>query len=63
MSPGHSIPPAIVILDAHTVNPGDNPWDELAALGELVTYDRSAPGEILERARDAEILLTNKTPV
>ena len=35
--------------------------DELQALGECSIYDRTAPGEVLERAASAEILLTNKT--
>ena len=51
----------IVVLDGHTLNPGDNPWDELAALGELVVHDRSAPDEIVPRARGAAVALTNKT--
>ena len=51
----------IVVLDGHTLNPGDNPWDGLAALGELTVHDRSAPGEIVPRARGAEVVLTNKT--
>ena len=51
----------IVVLDGYTLNPGDNPWDEIAAQGEFVCHDRTAPEEILERSRDADILLTNKT--
>src|SRR5689334_22297782 len=53
--------PRIVVLDGQTVNPGDNPWDALAELGELVVYERSARAEIEGRARGADILLTNKT--
>lgn len=51
----------IVVLDGHTLNPGDNPWDELAALGELTVHVRSAPDEVVPRARGAEVVLTNKT--
>ncbi len=51
----------IVVLDGYTLNPGDNPWDEIAAHGDFVCHDRTAPEEILERSRDADILLTNKT--
>jgi glycerate dehydrogenase len=51
----------IVVLDGYTLNPGDNPWDDLARLGELRVYDRTAPGEVVVRARDAHIALTNKT--
>ena len=52
----------IVVLDGHTLNPGDNPWDEVAKLGELSVHDRTPNARIVERARDAEIALTNKTP-
>ena len=51
----------IVVLDGATLNPGDNPWDALAALGELTVHARSAHGEIVPRARGAEVVLTNKT--
>jgi len=53
----------IVVLDGYTLNPGDNPWDELAELGELVVYDRTKQAELLARAQGAQILLTNKTPI
>lgn len=51
----------IVVLDGHTVNPGDNPWDPIARLGSLTVFERTPPEEIVGRARDAEIVLTNKT--
>lgn len=51
----------IVVLDGYTLNPGDNPWTELANLGELVVHERSAPAEVVERARGAQIVITNKT--
>jgi len=51
----------IVVLDGHTVNPGDNPWDEIAKLGELTVFDRTPEELVVERGREAEILLTNKT--
>lgn len=53
----------MVVLDGSTVNPGDNPWDELAALGSLTVYDRTRPEDIVRRAREAEVVLTNKTPL
>lgn len=53
----------IVVLDGYTVNPGDNPWDELARSGDLEVFDRTPPERVLERARDAEVLVTNKTPL
>ncbi|HVO27841.1 MAG TPA: D-2-hydroxyacid dehydrogenase [Candidatus Margulisiibacteriota bacterium] len=53
----------IVVLDGHTLNPGDNPWDELAQLAELTVYERTPPEQIAPRAGDADIVLTNKTPL
>lgn len=53
----------IVVLDGYTMNPGDNPWDAVAALGTLEVYDRSAPEEIVPRARGAHIVITNKAPL
>ena len=53
----------ITVLDGYTLNPGDNPWKPLEELGELVVYDRSMATDIIERSRDADILLTNKTPI
>ena len=53
----------IVVLDGYALNPGDNPWDAVAALGDLTVYDRTAQEEILCRSAGAEILMTNKTPL
>ncbi|NQU11328.1 D-2-hydroxyacid dehydrogenase [bacterium] len=53
----------IVVLDGHTLNPGDNPWEAVAALGDLTVHERTPPDQIVARARDAEIVLTNKTPL
>ena len=54
---------SMVILDGHTLNPGDLSWSPLEALGPLVCHARTPPGEILRRSEPAEILLTNKTPL
>ena len=51
----------IVVLDGHTLNPGDLTWKELEAVGACEVYERTAPGETLGRSADAEIILTNKT--
>ena len=51
----------IVVLDGHTLNPGDLSWDALASLGELAVHDRTAPDEVMARAAGAEIVITNKT--
>lgn len=51
----------IVVLDGYTLNPGDNPWDPIARLGNLRVYDRTPAEAIVERAREAPVVLTNKT--
>lgn len=53
----------IVVLDGYALNPGDNPWDDLADTGELTVYDQTPEDKIVERAAEAEIVLTNKTPL
>lgn len=53
----------IVILDGYALNPGDNPWTPLEALGNLTIYDRTPPDCIVERARHADIVITNKAPL
>ena len=55
--------PEIVLLDGHTMNPGDLSWEPLERLGRLTRYARSAGSEVAERAAGAAIVLTNKTPV
>lgn len=51
----------IVVLDGYTLNPGDLTWKDLESLGQCTVYDRSAPEEVVPRAKDTEIILTNKT--
>ena len=53
----------IIVLDGYTLNPGDNPWDAVAALGELTVYERTPMDQIVDRVGRAEIVLTNKTPL
>lgn len=53
----------LVCLDGYTVNPGDNPWAPVEALGSLTVYPRTPADQVLERAAEAEVLLTNKTPL
>jgi glycerate dehydrogenase len=53
----------IVVLDGHTLNPGDNPWTEVERWGELTVYERTPVEEIIARAAEAEIVLTNKAPL
>lgn len=53
----------IVILDGYTENPGDLCWEGFEKLGELTVYDRTSDKEVNERIGDAEIVITNKTPI
>lgn len=54
----------LVILDGYTENPGDLSWDWLNELvDEYTVYDKTPDELIYERAKDAEILVTNKTPL
>ncbi len=53
----------IVVLDGYTLNPGDLSWEGLEKLGELTVYDRTSADQVVERAKDAEIIFTNKTPL
>lgn len=53
----------IVVLDGYAANPGDLSWDALKALGECIVYDRTTPAELPERAKDADVLLTNKVVI
>jgi len=53
----------IVILDGYTENPGDLSWGGFEAIGELKVYDRTPPEQIIERIGDAEVVITNKTPL
>ena len=55
--------PKIVVLDGYTLNPGDLSWGALEALGDVTVYDRTPDDQIMERAKGAQIILTNKTPL
>ncbi len=53
----------IVVLDGYTENPGDLSWEGFEKLGSLVVYDRTKTEEVVDRIGDAEIVITNKTPI
>ena len=53
----------VVILDGYTTNPGDCSWDSIAKFGSLDVYERSVVSEIQQRAVNADVVLTNKTPL
>lgn len=50
----------ICVLDGYALNTGDLNWDDIAAYGQFTLYDRTAPEQVVERAKDADILLINK---
>jgi glycerate dehydrogenase len=52
----------IVVLDGHTLNPGDLDWSELETMGDVTIHPRTAPGEVVERCAQAEAVLLNKVP-
>jgi len=53
----------IVVLDGYTLNPGDLSWDRIKKLGDTVVYDYTPFDKTVERAKGAEIVFTNKTPL
>src|SRR5580765_437437 len=53
----------IVVLDGYALNPGDLSWDKIKQMGDLTVFDRTPADKVFDRAKDAEIILTNKTPV
>jgi glycerate dehydrogenase len=58
----------IVVLDGFAENPGDLSWEPVSSMGDFTVYDRTSNGPrdiglIIERAKDAEIVFTNKTPI
>jgi glycerate dehydrogenase len=53
----------IVVLDGYAENPGDLTWEGLEKLGKLVIYDRTEEGKIIDRIKNAEIVIVNKTKI
>lgn len=53
----------IVVLDGHALNPGDLSWSGFEKFGDVIVHERTSPDKFLERAKDADVLFTNKTPV
>ena len=52
-----------VILDGYTENPGDISWETIENLVDLTVYPRTSPDEIIERGKDADILIVNKVAI
>ncbi|MBM3866912.1 MAG: D-2-hydroxyacid dehydrogenase [Verrucomicrobia bacterium] len=55
--------PRLVVLDGHTLNPGDLSWAALEALGDCTIYAHTPPADVIARAAGAAVVLTNKTPL
>lgn len=50
----------IVVLDGYTTVGDDLNWSGFEKLGDFVYYDRTAPEDVIPRAKDADILIDNK---
>ena len=50
----------IVVLDGYTTTGEDLNWSEFEKLGDFVYYDRTAPDEVIARAKEADIVIDNK---
>ena len=50
----------IVILDGETLNPNDLDWREISALGDTTIYVQTPPEKVIERSKDADVLIINK---
>lgn len=53
----------IVVLDGYTLNPGDISWEGFEALGDFTCHERTPAKEIVQRIGDADVAITNKTPI
>ncbi len=50
----------IAVLDGYTLTQDDLSWEGLTELGDCTIYDRTRAEQIIPRAREAQIVLTNK---
>lgn len=54
----------IVNLDAYTIHLNDLGWSELARLGELTTYERTAPDDVISRIGNDDVAVyTSKVKI
>lgn len=54
----------IVCLDGHTLySVTDSRWERFKALAEVVVFERTSPDMVVERAKGANLILTNKVPI
>ena len=52
-----------VILDGYTENPGDLNWDYLESVFNLTVYDRTPKELVVERAKNADVVIVNKVAI
>ena len=45
--------PRLVVLDGHTLNPGDLSWAALEALGDCTIHAHTPPADVVARAAGA----------
>lgn len=50
----------IVILDGYTTNPGDLSWEKFSEFGDVTAYDYTPAELVIERCKDAEVIIDNK---
>jgi glycerate dehydrogenase len=53
----------IVLLDAHTANPGDLSWQPLEAIAPCEVHARTPLEQTVARCAGAEVVITNKSPL
>lgn len=53
----------IVVLDGYGMNPGDLSWEPLKKLGNVTVFDRTVSEEVVEHAKNADVILTNKVVI
>ncbi|MEI3529245.1 MAG: hypothetical protein V8Q28_05615 [Alistipes sp.] len=53
--------PKIVFLDEYTLSGADT--GRLRALGDYTGYEQTAPAEVADRCRGAEVVITNKVVI
>lgn len=53
----------LTILDGHAVNPGDLPWNFLDGIIDYKVYERTAPGEVIQRIGDSDAIFLNKIQI
>ncbi len=53
----------IVVTDGFTLNPGDLSWERFEQLGSVKVFDRTSVEELPGRLEEADVVITNKTPI